>query len=126
MRLFPMFGTSRHVTLRVTSASDRATFDALAIFDRRRGFETQRFSRQQTPFETELPDGDVTIVVRPHDATQPVVAEYEVVVAGTRRLWVRSSHGMPILRRHRGGVIGAGIPDPDAGTDGPPVGALAG
>jgi len=101
-------------------------FDALVLFDRQRGFETRRFSGQQTPFETALPDGDVTIVVRPRDATRPVSAEYDVTVGGKRRLWVRSWDAMPILRRRRGGVIGAGISDPGApGADGPPVGALA-
>jgi hypothetical protein len=114
------------VTLRVTSESGPATFDALVVFDRRRGFATQEFSEEQTPFETELSDGDVTIVVRPRDATHPVVAEYEVAVAGKRRLWIRSWADMPVLRRHRGGVIGAGLPGPHLpGTDGPHVGAPA-
>src|SRR5215218_8657566 len=126
MRLLAMFGASRRVTLRVTSESGPAIFDALVVFDRNRGFETRRFSGQQTPFETELSDGDVTIVVRPRDAAHPVVAEYEVAVAGKRRLWVRSWDAMPILRRRRGGVMGAGISDPDApGADEAPVGALA-
>ena len=126
MRLLEMFGTSRHVLLRISSESGPAIFDAVVLFDRQRGFATQRFSGQQTPFETELSDGDVTIVVRPRDATHPVVAEYEVTVAGKRRLWVRSWDAMPILRRRRGGVIGAGISGPDApGADGTSVGALA-
>ena len=126
MRIPAMFGASRHVTLRVTSESGPASFDALVLFDHRRRFETRSFSNQQTPFETELSDGDVTIVVRPRDAAHLVAAEYEVTVGGKRRLWVRSWHGMPILRRHRGGVIGDGIPHPDApGADGPPVVALA-
>jgi hypothetical protein len=124
MRLLEMFGTARHVTLRISSERGPAIFDALVLFDRQRRFETQRFSGQQTPFETQLPDGDVTIVVRPRDATHPVAAEYEVTVAGKRRLWVRSWDAMPILRRRRGGVIGAGISAPDApGADGAPVGA---
>src|SRR5215210_2989245 len=126
MRPLGMFGVSRHVTLRITSESGPAIFDALVLFDRHRGFETQRFSGQQTPFETELSDGDVTIVVRPRDATHAVAAEYEVAVAGKRRLWIRSWADMPVLRRHRGGVIGAGLPGPHLpGTDEPPVGAPA-
>jgi len=126
MNLRSMFTTARHVTLRVTSESGPATFDALVVFDRRRGFVTQEFSEEQTPFETELSDGDVTIVVRPRDATHPVVAEYEVAVAGKRRLWIRSWADMPVLRRHRGGVIGAGLPGPHPpGTDEPDVGAPA-
>jgi hypothetical protein len=124
MRLLEMFGTSRHITLRISSESGPAIFDALVLFDRQRGFETQRFSGQQTPFETALSDGDVTIVVRPRDASHPVAAEYELTVAGKRRLWVRSWDAMPILRRRRGGVVGAGISDPDApGANGAPVGA---
>jgi hypothetical protein len=126
MRLLTMFRASRHVTLRVTSSNGPTLFDALVVFDRQRGFETRRFSGEQTPFETELSDGDLTIVVRPRDATHPVVAEYEVAVAGKRRLWARSWHGVPILRRRRGGVIAAGIADSDApGADGTPVGALS-
>ena len=126
MSLLSMFGASRHVTLRVTSERDAATFDALVVFDRRGGFATQRFVEQQTPFETELSDDDVTIVVRPRDATRPVVAEYEVAIAGKRRLWVRSWAGMPVLRRRQGGVIGEGLSDPTPpGTNEPPVGAPA-
>lgn len=45
MRLLPMFGASRHVTLRVTSESGPATFDALVLFDKRHGFETRSFSK---------------------------------------------------------------------------------
>jgi hypothetical protein len=126
MSLLSMFSVARHVTLRVTSESGPATFDALVVFDRRRGFATQEFSEEQTPFETELSDGDVTIVVRPRDATHPVVAEYEVAVAGKRRLWIRSWTDMPVLRRRRGGVIGAGLPGPHLpGTDESHVGAPA-
>jgi hypothetical protein len=126
MRLLTLFGVSSHVTLRVTSESGPAIFDAVVLFDRQRGFETKSFSGQQTPFETELSDADVTIVVRPRDASRPVVAEYEVTVAGKRRLWSRSSHGMPILRRRGGGVIGAGMADSDApGAGGAAEGALA-
>jgi hypothetical protein len=127
MSLLSMFGASRHVTLRVTSESGPATFDALVIFDRRRGFETQSLLSQQTPFETELADGDVTIVIRPLDPSHTVVAEYEVAVSGKRRLWVRSWQTTPIvLRRRRGGVISAGLPDPHPpSAEGSPVGALA-
>jgi hypothetical protein len=127
MKLLSMFSAPRRVTLRVTSESGSAAFDALVIFDRRRGFETQRFVGQQTPFEAELVDGDVTIVIRPLDVNHTVVAEYEVAVAGQRRLWARSWHGTPIvIRRQRGGVIAAGIPDDHPpGADGLPIGALA-
>ena len=125
MSLLSRFSTPRHVTLRVMSESGPATFDALLVFDRP-GLATQRFSEEQTPFETELSDGDVTIVVRPRDATHPVVAEYEVAVGGKRRLWVRSWDELPVLRRYRGGVIGAGLsgPHPPSGDE-PPVGAPA-
>jgi hypothetical protein len=126
MSFLSMFSGSRCVTLRVTSENGPAIFDALVVFHRRHGCETQSFTGQQTPFEAELPDVDATIVVRPRDATHSVAAEYEVAVAGKRRLWVRSWQGMPVLRRHRGGVIGAGLPvsqGPDSDT--PPVGALA-
>ena len=112
MRLLSKFGASRHVTLRVTSEGPAASFDALLIYDRRHGFETESHLGQQTPFEAELADRDVTIVIRPLDGTHTVVAEYEVAVAGQRRLWARSWHSTPIvLRRRRGGVIGAGFPD---------------
>jgi hypothetical protein len=126
MSFLSTFGAVRCVTLRVYSENRPAIFDAIVVFDRRHGCETQSFTGQATPFEVELPDVDATIVVRPRDATQRVAAEYEVAVAGKRRLWVRSWHGMPVLRRHRGGVIGAGLPvsqGPDTGT--PPVSALA-
>jgi hypothetical protein len=127
MRFLPTFGASRHVTLRVTSERAPAAFDALVIYDRRRGSETQSLQGQQTPFEAELADRDVTIVIRPLDATHTVVAEYEVAVAGQRRLWARSWHStLIVLRRRRGGIVGAGFPDnhpPSA--EGPAIGALA-
>ena len=74
--------------------------------------------------ETELSDGDVTIVVRPRDAAHRVAAEYEVTVGGKRRLWVRSWDELPVLRRYRGGVVGAGLsgPHPTSGDE-PPIGA---
>jgi len=122
MDLLSMFSPKR-VTLRVTSERDPATFDALVVFDGRHGFATQRFSEQRTPFEAQLSDGDVTIVVRPRDVEHPVVAEYEVAVSGKRRLWVRSWAEIPVMRRRKGGVIGAGLPAPSAGSDEPPVGA---
>jgi hypothetical protein len=125
MSLLSMLSAPRHVTLRVTSESGPATFDVLVVFDRG-GLATQRFSEEQTPFETELADGDVTIVVRPRDATHPVVAEYEVAVGGKRRLWVRSWDELPVLRRYRGGVIGAGFSGRHSpGRDEPPIGAPA-
>jgi len=126
MGLLSAFRPSRHVTLRVFSNGDPAKFDALVVLDRRRGFEVQNFADRETPFETELPDRDVTIVVQPRDAAHPVIAEYEVAVAGKRRLWARSWHATPVLRRHRHGIVGAGVahrPMPDA--DGPAVGAPA-
>jgi hypothetical protein len=126
MTFLSLLGASKHVTLRVTSESGPAIFDAIVVLDRRRGFETRHFSGQQTPFETELPDADVTIMVRPRAPTHAVAAEYEVAVGEKRRLWVRSWHGTTLLRRHRGGVIGAGLPDPETpGMHGPPVNVLA-
>ena len=126
MGLLSRSKSQRRVTLRVTADGAPAAFDALILFDQRRVFKGQTLRGQHTPFEIDLPDTDVTIVVQRRDHHRRVIAEYEVTASGKRQTWGRSWQPTSVLQRRGGRIVCAGLPEhTDPGNDVPPIGALA-
>jgi hypothetical protein len=110
MRLLSMLRGSRRATLRVSADGGPAEFDALLLFEGGRRPETRVLTAERTPFALELPDEDVTVVVRPRDRARSIVAEYAREVGGRRVLWGRSWMPTPVLRRLGGVIVCAGVP----------------
>ncbi|AHG92868.1 hypothetical protein J421_5333 (plasmid) [Gemmatirosa kalamazoonensis] len=106
-------------TLRIRSAGAPATFDALLVLGGARGGE-MRAVVGETPFELAVPDGEVTVVVRPRDPARPVVAEFACEVGGQPAARGCGVAPVPVLHFRPGGVSCGGLPFAD-GKPAPPA-----
>lgn len=107
----------RRATLRVTAPESDGPrdFEALVLLGGRRPVPL-RFNAQ-TPFERELPDDDLTIVVSAADLGTPLAVEY-VVARGSRVVLAgRSWWPIAVIQRRRRRVVAGGIHGP-FGEDG--------
>jgi len=99
------------------------TFDALILSNDpalRPALGPPRLIGIRTPFEKELPDGDVTLIVRATDATVPLVSECDVLdSAGQRRVYGRSSNHLAVFVCSKSGITVTGLPEPGSGPDSP-------
>jgi|SRR6185437_3027033 len=117
-------------TLRVTAAeSEPAVFDALILLGGGHAASSPRRLRgEATPFNLDLPDEDMTVVIQPRDPGRRLIAEYEREVGGRRVLLGRSWMPTPILQRLRGGIVCTGlsasddVPGPDGSGSRMPAG----
>jgi hypothetical protein len=104
-------------TLHIRSDGGPAAFDALLVLGGAGGGETQAVAGE-TPFEIPVPDGEVTVVVRPRDPGRPVVAEFACEQGGRPVGRGRGFAAIPVLHFRPGSVVCAGLPGaakPDGG-----------
>lgn len=109
----PLFGPSRRATLRITSGrpNQQVRFDAMLTLGRRH-LRVQCITAEQTPFEVELPDVDLSAVVRAHSVTDSLIVEYVVEKGDERRLYGQSRLPLAILERRASGILVGGLPAP--------------
>jgi hypothetical protein len=72
------------------------------------------------PFERELPDIPLTIVVRSNPAEAPLIVECDVLNAdGSRRVYGRSHISLATLICSESGILVTGLPEPDTMFEAP-------
>jgi len=105
-----LFGQPSRATLRITSAVPGAElqFDAMLTLGRRR-LRARCITAAVTPYEIELPDIDLSAVVRAHRDTDALVVEYTLERDGERRLYGRSLLPLAILERRARGILVSGM-----------------
>ena len=96
-------------SLRISSEPAGATFDVLLVCGGTDG-GAMRAHAGETPFELAVPDGEVTIVVRPREPSRPVLAEYVCEAGGQPVARGRGCAAVPVLHFRPGGVTCAGLP----------------
>src|SRR5215211_5290684 len=106
---------ARRATLRVTSGAPDTPlrFDAMLTIGRRR-LRSRRIIAQQTPFEIELPDADLSAVVRAERTTDLLVVEYVLEENGECCMYGKSLLPLAILERRARGILVGGLPAPSA------------
>jgi hypothetical protein len=103
--------------VRTTDGQPRAAaFDALILATERPAQDMLRPSRLigvDVPFERELPDVGLTLVVRANNADAPVFSECDVIGPdGNRRVYGRSGHPLAVFICSDAGIVVTGLPAP--------------
>jgi len=99
-----------------------AAFDALIIAANsaeRSQLRPSRVVAIDIPFERELPDVALTLIVRANAADVSLVSEFDVFKAnGVRRMYGRSSNALAVFVYSKRGIVvtGLGAPAPDSGS----------
>ena len=114
-----MSESSGHIVLRVRTANERpfsAAFDALilAIDSRNQAqLRPSRLTGIDTPFERELPDIGLTIVLRATAGDVGLVSECDVLNPdGSRRVYGRSRSTLTVFMCSDRGIVVTGLPAP--------------
>jgi len=98
-------------------------FDALLLTSDRALRDTlspARLIGVATPFERELPDADLTIIVRTTDAASSLVSECDVLgPTGQRRVYGRSRSNLAVFVCSKSGITVTGLPEPGSEADAP-------
>jgi len=106
---------------RSDSAPQAAAFDALILASAREDHEALRPSRLiggEVPFERELPDVGLTLIVRSTSPDAVLVSECDVFNAdGSRRVYGRSANPLAVFVCSDRGILVTGLPAPDARSD---------
>jgi len=113
------------IVWRVQSANGEAqlnAFDALVLTTDasvRPTLLPARLLGMSTPFERELPDANLTIIVRANDATSFLVSECDVFDAtGKRRVYGRSGNSLAVFMCSDSGIMVTGLAGPNTDADG--------
>ena len=114
------------IVLRVQSAKGEArpnAFDALILSTDpavRAKLSPARLIGMAIPFERELPDGEVTIIVRATEASSSLVSECDVFGPnGQRRVYGRSGNNLAVFVCSRSGILVTGLPEPGSELEAP-------
>ena len=121
-----MTDSSRRIIWHVRAADSSpqsAAFDALILASDPAVQDQLRPSRLTTvnvPFERELPDIGLTLVVRTNSSDVALVAECDVLNAdGSRRVYGRSRSALAVFMCSDRGIIVTGLPAPSATSPAP-------
>lgn len=116
-----MNDSAGRIIWRVQSANGEAqpnAFDALVLTTDasvRASLSPTRLIGMPTPFERELPDVDLTIIVRATDATTSLVSECDVFSpSGERRVFGRSRNSLAVFICSHSGILVTGLPGPSS------------
>ena len=115
-----MIGTSAKAVWRVRARDDAdhaAAFDALVVPTgaREQLADSPRLLGAAVPYEGELPDAPLTLVVRTRTGAGPLIVEYEAVGPdGTRQVYGRGFESLVVIVRSTTGIVITGLPSATA------------
>jgi hypothetical protein len=93
-----------------------AAFDALILAANssvREALRPSRLTAVDVPFERELPDVALTLIVRTNNPDAPLLSECDVLDAeGNRRVYGRSGSALAVFVCSEGGILVTGLPAP--------------
>jgi hypothetical protein len=105
------------------SSSRTNAFDALVLASDSAARDQLRPTRviaADVPFERELPDLELTLIVRSNPAEPPLIVECDVLNAdGSRRLYGRAHNPLAVLMCSERGIIVTGLPEPASAAGAP-------
>jgi hypothetical protein len=122
-----MIGTPAKVVWRVRARDDAdhaAAFDALVVPTdagaRARLADSPRLLGAAVPYEGELPDAPLTLVVRTRTGAGPLIVEYEAFGPdGSRQVYGRGFESLVVIVRSTTGIVITGLPSATAGPHAP-------
>jgi len=95
-----------------------AAFDALILAadpSTREALRPSRLTATDVPFERELPDMALTLIVRTNNPDAPLLSECDVLGAdGNRRVYGRSGSTLAVFVCSEAGILVTGLPSPSA------------